>query len=102
MSRLFGRMVVGMMPLMPRFVIRWVSRRYVAGAVLDDAVKVMEKLAAENACFTVDVLGEEINNIEESEFFIKEYHALIDKIVEKGLDANLSIKPTAFGLHIDR
>jgi len=102
MSRLFGRMVVGMMPLMPRFVIRWVSRRYVAGAVLDDAVKVMEKLAAENACFTVDVLGEEINNIEESEFFTKEYHALIDKIVEKGLDANLSIKPTAFGLHIDR
>ncbi len=102
MSRLFGRMVVGMMPLMPRFVIRWVSRRYVAGVALDDALKVMMKLATEDACFTVDVLGEEISRIEESEFFIKEYNDLIDMIVEKKLDANLSIKPTAFGLHIDR
>ena len=47
MSRLLGRMVVGTMPLMPRFVIKWVSRRYVAGEKISEAVAVMKKLSKE-------------------------------------------------------
>lgn len=102
MSRLLGRMVVSTMPLMPRFVIKWVSRRYVAGEKISEAIAVMKKLSNEGACFTVDVLGEEITNLDEAEFFIKEYHNLIDAIIAEDLDANLSIKPTAFGLLINR
>jgi len=58
-------------------------------------------MSSENACFTVDVLGEEIATLNEAQFFIDEYDRLIDAIVESGLDANISIKPTAFGLLID-
>jgi proline dehydrogenase len=61
----------------------------------------MKKLNSEGACFTIDVLGEEISSHEESQFFIDEYDRVLDAIVENDLDANLSIKPTAFGLLID-
>ena len=102
MSRLFGRMVVALMPIMPRFVVRWISRRYVAGVDISSALKVMKELEAQDACFTIDVLGEEITKLEEAEYFIEEYERLIEMIVEENLDANISIKPTAFGLLIDR
>ena len=44
---IFGRVVVSMLPIMPKFVIGWVARRYVAGKDLESAVKVMKKLELE-------------------------------------------------------
>ncbi len=87
---------------MPRWFVRWISRRYVAGPTLDDAVNVMKRLQKEQACFTIDVLGEEISTLGEATFFLEEYQRVIKAIVENDLDANLSIKPTAFGLLIDK
>ncbi len=87
---------------MPKWFVGWVSRRYVAGNTINDAVKVMQRLSKENACFTVDVLGEEISTMAEAQYFYDEYARLISAIIENGLDSNLSIKPTAFGLLIDR
>ena len=87
---------------MPKWFVGWVSRRYVAGNTINDAVKVMKRLSKENACFTVDVLGEEISTMAEAQYFYDEYARLISAIIENGLDSNLSIKPTAFGLLIDR
>ncbi len=90
------------LPFAPRFVVRLVAQRYMAGLNLGDAVSLMEKLSGEGACFTVDVLGEEINSIKESSWFIEEYERVLDAIVDNGLDANISIKPTALGLLIDK
>jgi proline dehydrogenase len=97
----FGRLLVGVTKRMPRFMISFVARRYVAGSDVKSAIKVMKRLSSEGACFTVDVLGEEITSIEEAEFFTSEYGQMLDAIIEHELDANLSIKPTAFGLLID-
>ena len=100
---MFGRMVVGVLPIMPRFLVGWVAKRYVAGINIDSAVSTMLELGEkEGCCFTVDVLGEEISSLEEAEFFLQEYGRVIDAIVEHKLDANISIKPTAFGLLIDQ
>ena len=96
-----GRFMVGVTKCMPKFFIASVARRYVAGKDIESAVTVMRKLSSEGACFTIDVLGEEISNLEEAQFFIDEYDRVLDAIVENNLDANLSIKPTAFGLLID-
>ena len=87
---------------MPRWFVRWVSRRYVAGTSLSDAVTVMKRLESEGACFTIDVLGEEISTLDEAQFFLDEYVRVMHAIVEYNFDANLSIKPTAFGLLIDK
>ncbi|MDE0912555.1 MAG: proline dehydrogenase family protein [Candidatus Poseidoniales archaeon] len=97
-----GRIIMQLIPVTPRFVVRWIASRYVAGPDLASAVTVMKNLAAEGACFTIDVLGEEISNLHEVRFFMDEYQALLDAIVEHELDANISLKPTAFGLLIDR
>ena len=87
---------------MPKWFVGWVSRRYVAGNNIEDAIKVMKRLSKEKACFTVDVLGEEITSMDEAQYFYDEYAKLIDQIIKHELDSNLSIKPTAFGLLIDR
>lgn len=86
---------------MPKWFVGWVSRRYVAGISIDDAIKVMHRLSKENACFTVDVLGEEISTMDEAAYFFDEYTRLIREIIKHNLDSDLSIKPTAFGLLID-
>ena len=96
-----GRLVMLMMPITPRFVIGWVAKRYVAGPDLESALQVMRSMKSQGACFTLDVLGEEITNLEEANFFVNEYHRALDAIIAEGIDANISIKPTAFGLLID-
>lgn len=97
----FSKMVVATTVRMPKWFVRWVSRRYVAGATLDEAVAVMKRLTSEGACFTIDVLGEEISTMDEANFFLEEYIRVMQAIKQNGLDANISIKPTAFGLLID-
>ena len=101
MTSWFSKLVVGMTIRMPKWFVGWVSRRYVAGNNIDDAIKVMQRLSKENACFTVDVLGEEISTMDEAQYFYDEYARLIEEIIKHDLDSNLSIKPTAFGLLID-
>ena len=98
---LFGRLMVTFLPFAPRFVVRLVAKRYMAGETLEEAIDAMNSLSSEGACFTVDVLGEEIKSLEESSWFIEEYERVIEAISERGLDASISIKPTALGLLID-
>ena len=97
----FSKTIVAMTVRMPKWFVRWVSRRYVAGPSLDDAVRIMKRLSSEGACFTIDVLGEEISNMDEAQYFFDEYMRVLDAIHQNSFDANLSIKPTAFGLLID-
>ncbi len=98
----FGRTVVFILPWMPKFVVGWVARRYVAGKNIESAVRAMKKLEQQSACSTIDVLGEEIKSLDEAKYFVKEYNAVIRAIIDNKLDANISIKPTAFGLLLDR
>ncbi len=96
-----GRLVMLMMPITPRFVVGWVAKRYVAGPDLESALQVMRSMKSQGACFTLDVLGEEITSLEEANFFVNEYHRALDAIIAEDMDANISLKPTAFGLLID-
>ncbi|MCP2504515.1 MAG: proline dehydrogenase family protein [Candidatus Poseidoniaceae archaeon] len=97
----FSKSIVAMTVRMPKWFVGWVSRRYVAGPTLSDAVSIMQRLSKEDACFTIDVLGEEISSLTEAQYFFDEYLAVINAIHKHSLDANISIKPTAFGLLID-
>jgi len=86
-----SKSIVAMTIRMPRWFVGWVSRRYVAGPRLEDAVEIMKRLSKEEACFTIDVLGEEISSMEEAQFFLDEYLNVIQAITEHNLDSNLSI-----------
>ena len=96
-----GRLVMLMMPITPRFVVGWVAKRYVAGPDLESALQVMRSMKSQGACFTLDVLGEEITSLEEANFIVNEYNRALDAIIAEDMDANISLKPTAFGLLID-
>ena len=96
-----GRLIMMMMPVTPKFIVGWVAKRYVAGTDLESAMRVMRSMKSQDACFTLDVLGEEITNLEEADFFVDEYYRALNAIVAEGMDANISVKPTAVGLLID-
>jgi proline dehydrogenase len=102
MAGLFSWLIRRGLPLVPKPIVGRVARRYVAGPTLDDALRKIEELAAEGAMATLDLLGEEVKERSKAVASTDEYVRMLDAIGERGLDANISVKPTAVGLKIDR
>jgi proline dehydrogenase len=98
---LFTSLVVKTLPLMPRALVWRVARRYVAGPTLADAVATVRRLNGEGAMATVDVLGEEVSERSKAEEALGQYLRVLEAIAAEKIDANVSIKPTMFGLKID-
>jgi proline dehydrogenase len=73
----------------------------VAGDSLQDALRSISDLNAEGAMATVDVLGEEVKEPARTASAVAQYLGLLDEIHHRGLDANISVKPTMLGLKID-
>jgi proline dehydrogenase len=89
------------LPLVPRPVVRRVSRRYIAGDDLDDAVRVVRGLNAQGLLATLDVLGESVTSPGPVEGAVQEYLAGLQRIRGERLQCNISVKPTHMGLQID-
>lgn len=51
---------------------------------------------------TIDVLGEAISTLQQAEDTAREYTDVLQAIQAHGLDATISVKPTALGLLLDR
>jgi proline dehydrogenase len=94
-------LIVRGLPLVPRAIVGRVASRYVAGETLDDALRASAELAREGAMATLDLLGEEVVERAKAAATASEYEHMLDAIAERGLPANVSIKPTALGLEID-
>ena len=98
---LFDRAIVWLLPAVPKPVVQRLSARYIAGPTLDDAMRVVGRLNAKGKLATVDVLGEEITNADEARAITGQYHDVLARIGEEGLDANVSVKLTGLGLELD-
>lgn len=99
--RLLNRLIVGVMPFVPKPIVRKVSARYVAGEDLSDAVATIRGLNELGACATLDVLGEFVSTQEEATRAADEYIEALDAIVESKIDSNVSVKLTHMGLLLD-
>jgi proline dehydrogenase len=97
---LLDRALVHLLPAVPRPIVRRIADRYIAGEEIDDAVATVVELNEDGMTATIDVLGEEIHNAEEAQEIVDAYHDTLDAIGEHGLDANVSVKPTAVGLKL--
>ena len=97
---LLDRALVHLLPAVPRPIVRRIADRYIAGEEIDDAVATVAQLNEDGMTATIDVLGEEIRNAEEAQEIVDAYHDTLDAIAEHGLDANVSVKPTAVGLKL--
>jgi len=95
---IFDKTVAGSIKFIPKPVVRKVASRYIAGEKLADAVAETQRLNEAGCMTTIDLLGESITNVEEADASADVYLDVLDAIADNGLDANVSIKPTHFGL----
>jgi len=77
------------------------SNRYIAGPELGDAVETVRGLNDAGRKATLDVLGEEIETVEEALAIRAEYEEAMEAVESESLDANVSVKLTALGLKVD-
>ena len=99
---MFNKMIAGVLPHMPKKLVWMFSKQYIAGETLEEAIVNARKLNAEGIQTTIDVLGEFITTLGEAETNKKEYLQVIDAAEKAGVDGNYSLKPTFFGLLLDK
>ena len=97
----FHNLIVSLVQLMPKSVVKFFSRRYIAGETLQSAVDLVKQLNSKGIYATLDVLGEAVKNKEEAIEAKQQIITSFDAIVNNNLMANMSIKPTQMGLAID-
>jgi proline dehydrogenase len=95
------RLVVATLPIVPKPIVRSIASRYVAGEKLEDAMSMVARLNAEGCMATLDVLGEDVTRLDETEETVVAYARAIDEIAARRLDSNISVKLTALGLKMD-
>ena len=98
---LLSTIIAKSIPFIPRPIVGFFARPYIAGETLDDGIRVVKELNSKGIMATMDVLGESVNTREESLVMRKQCEQVLHAIHEHGLDANLSLKPTQMGLSID-
>jgi len=79
-----------------------VSSRFVAGTTIEEALKATQETNALGMSVSLDNLGENVTNPDEARESAQLYHELLDRIAERGLDANVSLKLTHMGFDVDR
>ena len=99
---MFNKFISSILPYFPKKFVWIFASPYVSGKTIDDAMRVSKELNSKNIKVTLDVLGEFINTLEEAEANTKEYLNTIDVSYKNGIDGNFSVKPTSFGLLIDK
>ncbi len=98
----FNRILASILPFMPTSFVWIFSKRYIAGKKIDDAIRVSKSLNENGMMVTVDLLGEFITKLSEAEQNKDEYIDIIDTFEKNGINGNYSLKPTMFGLLIDK
>ena len=82
-------------------VFKKLTTRFVAGETIEEAVKFIREINAEGCSATFDHLNESVGSAAEAESEVSEYLNILAKIDETGINSNVSIKLTQFGLGLD-
>lgn len=78
-----------------------VTRRFVAGEQLPEAVDAIRELNRKGITASFDHLGESITSVDATREEVKEYLRILDTIGETGINSNASVKLTQLGLDVD-
>lgn len=94
-----------------RFLKRWLpriwfvrraTRRFMPGETVEEALDAAEFFRPHQIGVLFTQLGENLTDLSEAQAVADHYHGLLDKIAARGLDAEISVKPTQLGLDLDR
>jgi proline dehydrogenase len=97
-----NKMIAGILPYMPKNMVWLFSKRYIAGKTIEEAIETSRKLNAEGMMVTIDLLGEFITELHQAEANKNEYLNIIETVQKGNINGNYSLKPTMFGLLIDK
>ena len=99
---MFNKMIAALLPYMPKNLVWMFSKEYIAGQNLGEALVNAKKLNDQGILTTIDVLGEFITTLEEAAANKEEYLEVIEEAEKAGINGNYSLKPTFFGLLLDK
>jgi len=99
---MFNKFIASILPYFPKKFVWIFSRAYISGVKMEDAMRVSRELNQQGMRVTLDVLGEFIKSLDEAGANKQEYMDLIAETEKQGINGNYSLKPTSFGLLIDK
>ncbi len=99
---IINKMIAYVLPYMPKKLVWAFSKRYIAGVHIEDAIRVAKKLNIQGIKITIDLLGEFISDLGQAEKNKLEYLNIINRVEKENIDGNYSLKPTMFGLLLDK
>ena len=84
---------------LPRYgFVKKATKRFMPGEALEDALDAMQSLGTLGITATTTLLGENLESLEEADGVVEHYKGALRQIEERGLDTEISIKPTQLGL----
>ncbi len=90
--------VLGVLPHVPKPVMRVFARNYIAGETLLEALAKLEELAREGHPGILDILGEDVTSQAASNAVVDQYAEAATALALRKLDCYVSVKPTHVGL----
>jgi proline dehydrogenase len=97
---LLANAVLGVLPHVPKPVMRVFARNYIAGETLPEALDKLGSLARDGYPGILDILGEDVTNEAESRKVTAEYAQAAEQLARAKLDCYVSVKPTHVGLKL--
>ena len=98
---LVNTLLVRSLPFVPKSLVGAVSKRYIAGETLEEALEVATGLNRRGFFTTVDMLGEDTTDIGQARRAASDYQEVLQAVGRNGIEGNISVKPTQFGLKLD-
>jgi proline dehydrogenase len=99
---ILNQLITTILPFIPKTIVGQVAKKYIAGVHLSDGVRAAKSINGNGMQVTMDLLGEDVKNADETEVIKSGIISILHSIKENKLNSNVSVKPTQLGLKIDR
>lgn len=99
---MLNKLIANLLPHMPKKLVWVFSKRYIAGETIEEGLLASKLLNEKKIEVTIDLLGEFIKTLEEARVNKNYYFDIIKRFSSEKVTGNFSLKPTMFGLLIDK
>ena len=99
---MLNKLIANILPHIPKKLVWLFSKRYIAGESIEEGLLASKLLNENRIEITIDLLGEFIESIDEAEDNKNKYLEIITRFLDDNVKGNFSLKPTMFGLLIDK
>ncbi|NQU51171.1 MAG: proline dehydrogenase family protein [Bacteroidetes bacterium] len=99
---MLNKLIANVLPHMPKKLVWVFSKRYIAGESIEEGILASKLLNEKGIETTIDLLGEFIKTLGEAEDNKNQYIDIINQCTGHKIQGNFSLKPTMFGLLIDK